>query len=46
VRHRNKNRGTLGPLPKTIEEVVTKGVPSIFTNTFSDEPFLRYLFVK
>jgi hypothetical protein len=41
VRLRNKNRGTLGPLPKTVEELVEKGVPPIFAQTYGDEPFLR-----
>jgi hypothetical protein len=41
VRLRNKNRGTVGPLPKTVEELVEKGVPPIFAQTYGDEPFLR-----
>lgn len=41
MRLRNKSRGQLGPLPKTIEELVSRGVPEIFSKTYADEPFLR-----
>jgi hypothetical protein len=34
----------LGSLPKTIAEVVARGVPDIFAKTYSDEPFLRYVY--
>jgi hypothetical protein len=44
MRLRNKNRGKLGPLPKSIAEVVSKGVPDIFSRTYGDEPFLRLVF--
>ena len=44
VRKRKRELGKLSPLPKTPEDVVRTGIPEIFTRTFSNEPFLRYVF--
>ena len=42
-RRRAKERGKLGPVPKTTEELIARGVPELFRRTCTDEPFLRYV---
>jgi len=42
-RRRIKERGKLGRLPKTTDELVETGVPLAFHRTQGGEPFLRYV---
>jgi hypothetical protein len=44
ARKRAQELGKLGPLPKTTEELLRRGIPDVFTRTINDEPFLRYVF--
>jgi hypothetical protein len=43
---KNKIRGKLGPLPKTVEEAVRVGVPQVFATELCGELFLRHNFLK
>lgn len=45
LRLRKKKRGVSGTAPKTVQEVVERGVPEIFSKTADGEPFLRYLLI-